>query len=148
MKKNKIIYLSILIVIILSGCSLEKKEENTKSNYIPYSNGRVFIGKQDYLDNINNLTRKDILILDERDKKDPNIKIYNSIMITNNEEIEEILNLLLEYEEKNPSNWNRTFESMKTEWYYHNIAYYLNYKRERTKDVDLNNNDENKYISD
>ena len=146
MKKNKLITLSILLLFIVAGCNSEYSIDNTIINYIPYSNGKIYIGSEDYLKSINDLTSSDILILDERDKKDPNIKIYNSSFIVNTDLIEEILNILLEYEEKNPSDWNRSLESMRTEWILHNASYYLNYKRERTKDVDLNNKDEDKYI--
>ena len=57
----------------------------------------------------------------------------------------EIIDILLKYEEENPSEWERTRDSMYWEWYFHN--YYCNngVEIERTKDVDLDNNDEKTY---
>ena len=34
-----------------------------------------------------------------------------------------ILNLLLEYEKNDPSDWYRSFRSMKDEWLMHNFCY-------------------------
>ena len=73
------------------------------------------------------------------------MKIKDSYKIMTNSEMLEVLRLLEEYEEKNPSNWNRTIQSMRNEWIYHNMSFYLSYETISSKDVDLNNADEYRY---
>lgn len=57
---------------------------------------------------------------------------------------------MLHYNNENPTNpaWTRTAWSIVVEWVAHNGAYYLNVQRDRTGDVDLDNNDEGKTIFD
>ena len=74
------------------------------------------------------------------------MKIKNSYLILDSKTRKEILESLIKYENENPSNWNRTIETMELEWEAHNILYYLNYKKDHTTDVDLDNNDEDKYL--
>ena len=83
--------------------------------------------------------------MDERDDDDPNFKIYNSCRITNKDERNEILEILCQYEKDYPSNWNRTIESLRLEWFAHNFFYFFDYQTHRTTDVDLNNGDEKIY---
>ena len=46
-----------------------------------------------------------------------------------------------------PSEWDRSLESMRLEWFCHNASYYMNYKIDSSYEVDLNNKDEDKYDS-
>lgn len=148
--KNKILALALMLTAL--SCSPDKvtKEENNyefekKSDYI-YSKGNIYIGSEEYLNEINYAKKDDILVLDERNDEDPDIKIYDSHKIQETKLMMEILKEIKKYEENNPSKWNRSLESMRNEWMYHNLSYYLNYEVERTRDVDLNNADEQKYL--
>lgn len=108
-----------------------------------YRSGNVYIVKN--LKEIVDVGDNDIIILDERNKNDPNMKIISSNKISDKNIRNDIIEILLEYEKEYPSNWNRTPESMRLEWLVHNVFYDLNYKRNHTDNVDLDNNDENKY---
>ena len=110
-----------------------------------YSNGLVYIGNEEYIKGLKNINSNDILIRDERDSKDPNMAILNSYNITNKEMRNEILEILCLYEEMNPTFWDRSIESMRLEWFCHNVSYFFNYKTDHSSEVDLNNADEVKY---
>ena len=119
---------------------------NSKEDgFATYSSGRIFIGDIEYLCSIKNKQENDILVEDQRNKKDPNFKIYSSYLINDKRIRNEILEVLCIYEELHPSNWNRTIESMRVEWLMHNLSYFFNYEKPRTIDVDLNNSDEELY---
>ena len=106
-----------------------------------YSSGYMYIGDKECIDTIKQDGTK-LLIQDARSGNDPDIKIYDSYKIKDEQLQKEILDKLLYYEEIHPSDWERTKTSMVNEWYAHNLLYNMNYKRERTRDVDLDNNDE------
>ena len=144
MNKKKLITLALLLTLSTTSCSSDAKESDA---YSEYSKGNIYIGNREFLNNLSNVEEDDILILDKRSGKDPDMKIYNSYLIMDSEIIDEVLDVILRYESENPSDWNRTKKTMKKEWYIHNILYYLNFNRERTKDVDLNNNDEEFYAN-
>lgn len=110
-----------------------------------YSKGKIYIGNLNYLLNLENVLPDDILVLDQRDGEDPNMKIFNSNLISDKNIRNEILEVLQRYEEYYPSNWDRSIESMRVEWLMHNISYFFDYERHRTIDVDLDNNDEKVY---
>jgi hypothetical protein len=112
--------------------------------YTTYSNGDVYIADKETIKNII-VKSDDVYIVDERDTEDPNICICNSYRIRSLKQINEILDIILEYEEKNPSPWDRSKESLYNEWILHNIGYELDIKRQRTMNVDLNNKDEDKF---
>lgn len=123
-------------------------EESDEQSFGTYSNGTVYIGTEEEINSIKDkVNPEDILIYDERDKKDPNFKILDSYRITSPEERNEILLLLEEYEKLYPSKWNRTLESLRNEWEIHNILYNFNFQLNHTTDVDLNNLDEIVYKS-
>lgn len=114
-----------------------------------YSKGKIYIGSLNFLESLENLNEDDILVQDQRfSYKNPNLKIFSSYRITDKEQRNEILEVLCEYEDCYPSPWDRSIESMRVEWAMHNFSYYLDNHRERTTDVDLNNEDEEKYDSD
>lgn len=142
-------YSKRLMALLLLTTSLACTNKNVNNNDIEkskeYNIGNIYIGNQEYIDNLDNIKENDFIVLDERDAQDPNIKIYNSYRIVSFDQMDIILNEIMNYEKNDPSNWNRSLKSMKLEWFYHNMSYYLDYKIERTKDVDLNNADENTY---
>ena len=114
--------------------------------FASYSKGKIYIGDDDFLNSLTDLCEDDILVCDERFyEKDPNMKIYSSYRITDKNIINEILEVLCYYEECYPSPWERTIESMRLEWYVHNLSYIFDHRRDRVTDVDLNNKDEKKY---
>ena len=118
-----------------------------------YSNGLVYIGTEDYIHSIKNqVNENDILIIvgsnyneDTNKNDDPNVKILSSYEIDNPEDRLEILNVLEIYSKVHETEWQRSVDSMRVEWTIHNILYDLHYKRERTKEVDLNNSEEEFY---
>ena len=111
-----------------------------------YSDGLIYIGDFDYLEDVKKYcSDKDILVLDRRNGEDPDMIIYNSYKILDKNKQLEILNALCSYEQLYPSSWNRTINTMQREWNAHNILYYMNYERYRTTDVDLDNADEETY---
>ena len=95
----------------------------------------------------------DVVVLDYRDNKsNPNMQIRNSINVRNEKEMYAIIDVLLGYEEKHPSNWNRTRESLYSERIWHNRINimantsdkvgYTDGWVERTRHVDLDNQGE------
>lgn len=140
-KKNILSFLMALFLMNNSALALSNKEGYSKE----YQNGFVYIGDMDYLDSIEKIGINDILVLDDRDSSDPNLKILSSYLVNDLLIQRDILKILLEYEENNPSLWDRSFESMQNEWIIHNLMVLLSYKKERTMDVDFNNGDEEKY---
>ena len=63
------------------------------------------------------------------------ITIYDSYKINDKKEMSKIINECLE-----KANWketNRTLKNMLQEWYTHNRAYCLGYKRDHSKDCDF-----------
>ena len=157
MKKNKKILILIMSYLIIFFNSKTKAGEYTeKINYNKefiidtnplygtYSNGNIIIiSDEKYIIEKNN----DLYIIDNRNTSDPNIKIYNSYKVTSLDEMKEILQMLINYENNYPSNWNRTLESMKNEWYIHNLFYKMHINEESARTVDLNNDDQNFYQS-
>lgn len=91
-----------------------------------------------------------VYIMDYRNNKDPNMQILNSYIIDTKELKLEIIGLMQEYNNKVPSEreWKRSNDSMLVEWDFHNFAYNLGYKKDRTGDTDFNNNDEGKGFKD
>ena len=71
--------------------------------------------------------------------------IYNSCDIVDKDIRNDILEVLCEYEERYPTDWDRSIESMRLEWLCHNMAYCFNYRTDDSCEVDLNNSDEEKY---
>ena len=111
--------------------------------YAKYSNGYVYIGDEEYLKGIK-FKPGDVLVLDEREEK-KNIKIINSYLITDKETQNDILNIILAYENEYPSSWERSIETMREEWKVHNVLYGLNIRKSSTTDVDFENNEEKVY---
>lgn len=114
-----------------------------------YSNGDIYIGNNEYILSVINKARKnDILIVigyEHDDELDPNASIISSYRITDKEERNEILTVLKKYDSMYNTEWDRTIESMRVEWTVHNMLYDLHYERARTKNVDLDNSEEELY---
>ena len=113
--------------------------------YATYSLGNLYIIKDISLIDKISLSKNDVIILDQREDNNPNIRIMSSCNITNREARNEIIEIIQEYNRVYPSNWKRTNESLRLEWFVHNLLYNLDYKLEHTTDVDLDNNDEDYY---
>ena len=154
-RKKAIILLYSYLIILLSPktkAQIKRKEyEISYNEEYNIDNNNLFASINDikiYICNgySNNINPNYIYICDMRDDNNPDIEIYNSYKITDLKEITKILEVLLEYEKKNPSNWNRTIKSMKNEWIIHNICYKYNIEQYRTKEVDLDNSEEEKYL--
>ena len=105
--------------------------------------GKVFIGNMEFISNINH-DENDVLIVDERDSNE-NVKIIDSYKITDKDIQNDILCIIEDYEKRYPSKWERSIESMRTEWQAHNDFYNINYRKSSTVDVDFENNVENFY---
>ena len=116
-----------------------------KSNhcFATYSKGNVYIVKN--INKIPNVSPDDIIIIDDTKSNDPDFKIISSYLITDKNIRNDIIEIIFEYASLHPSKWNRTRESMRLEWFVHNFLYQFNYERNRTTDVDFNNNDEEQY---
>lgn len=115
--------------------------------YASYRNGNIYIGDMDFLLQLKP-TEGDILVLDQRSRiVDPNMKIYHSYEITDRDTRNEILEVLCSYEKEHPSDWDRSIESMRLEWFCHNVSYLFEYESFRSSAVDLNNADEKKFDS-
>ncbi len=120
--------------------------ENPTGAFARYRNGYIYIGNKTYLASLKNIQEGDILVEDQRfNQYDPNMKIYYSYQIDDKEIRNEIIEVLCKYEEYYPSPWNRTKESMRLEWYMHNVSYFFEHQPHRTRDVDLDNNEEEYY---
>ena len=116
-------------------------EESKNKAFARYRRGLVYIGNEKFLSKVK-VNENDILVLDCRNAPDPNMKIISSYLISDDRDRREILEILLKYEEKYPSAWNRTLSSMLVEWYVHNLMHFWGYELDRTTDVDLSNADE------
>ena len=89
----------------------------------------------------------DVIVVDQTEFVDPNIKIVSSYKIKNKDEMLQILNMIKDYCENKKTNWDRSITSMQNEWLVHNVCSEMFIKRSSTNDVDLNNSDENLYNS-
>lgn len=126
----------------IENLEYEILNDNNKA-YATYEDGYVYIGDERYINNLKNIDEHDVLIKSIPEKED--MKIMSSYLIKDKKKRNEIINILNNYKETHNTSWNRSIDSMKLEWYIHNLLYELNYKKERTADVDFANEEENKY---
>lgn len=147
--KKDLIILLLTLSIYSTYKSITKYEPNyevldeKEDAYAKYEDGLVYIGNEDYIEClIGNVNEGDVLVIDKRLSDDPDMQVVSSYRITDQDDIKDILGCLLEYESEYPTCWNRTMDSMVTEWEVHNFLYRLLFQRYRTDDVDLNNEDE------
>ena len=114
--------------------------------FATYSNGRIYIGTEKEIKAIKDqITKNDIIVYDQREGDDPNMQIVSSYRINDKDIRNEILEVLLIYEQLYPSKWDRTIETMRLEWLVHNMSHVFNYKTDHSDDVDLDNDDQQKY---
>ena len=144
--KKKLLLMESLLLLTAYCTKSESKEYEyiDPRAYATYQDGHIYIGDQDFLDIIypNN---GDILVLDARNENDPDFRIFDSYLVSDIRKQRAILKVLCDYEKENPSLWNRSIESMESEWFFHNICYFLNIHVTRTRSIDLNNSDEELY---
>ena len=137
--------------VLLTPIHIEREYNNPKYEIIDEKDGayaiiptgKVYIGDEDFLNNVKH-NQNDILVLDEREENE-NIKILDSYKIDDKDMRNIILCVIEEYEQQYPTRWERSIESMRTEWEAHNTFYNLNYRISSTKDVDFENNEEEFY---
>lgn len=158
MKYKNIIILGLILMTLLNNHyhdedsnSFDYEIVSNADFFATYSKGKIYIGDMETMLSLENVQDEDIIVIDNRsDLENPSFKILNSAFITDNKTKNEVLEVISEYEELYPSNWNRSVESMRIEWFVHNLSYYFNFKQNKTKDVDLDNKDgkiyENKII--
>ena len=150
------IYALISSYIILIGCYLSSWHKNevaynpnyeyqSEDPYAYFRNGKVYICDQETIDRIRDDSTHDLYIIDQRDNRDPNIRICNSYEVIDPVAMTKLLKMLLRYEAEHPSKWNRSLISMLLEWIGHDFGYYSNVETNRTAEVDLNNEDESTY---
>lgn len=147
--KGKIIFAAIFLALVIGHLQdyeyhPEYEILEGEQAYACYRDGDIYIGDEEYLRCVN-CNPEDVLICDNRNIEDSNFKIYDSYRIRDKEARNDIIEVLLRYEEENPSEWDRTRESMRLEWYIHNLSHDLEFKRSNASDVDLDNEDEQKY---
>lgn len=154
-RNKKVFLLLSMYILILFSPKKVNRDYDIRCNsdycitsdepYARYKDGSIYIGDIEYIKSIVDSNSNDIYIIDDRKSLNPDMAICDSHKIRDKKFMNEIIDLLLEYEKENPSNWNRTKESMINEWIMHNISYDLDFKRESTERVDLDNKDEKKY---
>lgn len=150
LEKN-IITLGIVISLLSPSCNgleasnnYEIIEDDSSCAYARYKDGLIYIGDEEFILGLNPLEH-DILVVDKRDSENPDMKVISSYQIEDPLVRKSIIEVLQEYEKEHPSLWERTTESMEAEWYIHNILYILDYQKERSSDVDFDNDDEEVY---
>ena len=148
--RNLILYPSLLILLFsLSSSNLRKKrllnDIKITKHKIEYDSGTIYIGSERYLSTLKKTNPYDILVIDNRNDVDPNLRILDLYRIKDPDRREDIIEALLSYEKKYNSDWERSKTTLEREWFIHNLMYELGYKTHRTHDVDLNNGDEKTY---
>lgn len=116
--------------------------------YDKYIFGNIYIGESEVIRGIEDKVNKsDILIIDSaNDDTKPEYKVLNSYRVKTLYEKVKILRSLYNYDsEKKHTKWNRSFSTLFFEWIGHNISHTVHYKRDRTADVDFDNEDEDTY---
>lgn len=125
-----------------------EQSDKTPVPYASYQKKDIYIGKEKHLKKLDpEIRKKSILIVDERTRDDPNMKIINSHKIRSKKEMASIAEVMHEYNEDYPSDWERSTESIINEWEVHNICSDMSFMPSHTDDVDLNNADEPIYRS-
>ena len=149
--RRKIIFAAIFLALMIGHLQdyeyhPEYEILEGEQAYASYRDGDIYIGDEEYLKCVN-CNPEDVLICDNRTALDSNFKIYDSYRIRDKEARNDIIEVLLRYEEEHPSRWDRTKESMRLEWYIHNLSHDLELERNHSSDVDLDNYDEQAYNS-
>ena len=104
--------------------------------------GNVFLGSKREMKRLIDQEIEGIFVIDERNDKDPNVQIIDSYNIRDRRTMKDVLAIIKQYDDTHPSKWSRTINSMINEWWLHNLCYDKDYYICNSKDVDLNNADE------
>nr|MBP3258742.1 hypothetical protein [Bacilli bacterium] len=115
--------------------------------YARYENGNIYIGNEEYINSLIDISEYDILVVDERNSSDPNFKIINSYRITDKDTRNDIICAICDYNSEYPCDYYRSVESMRLEWFIHNVSYNLHYEVDRSRDVDFEISEEDDYDS-
>lgn len=156
-RKRLIAYLSMMLILLSllnnrgENVTIEEynsKQESSGTDFL-YKEGNVYIcSSLRYGIELGNVCKdSDIIVIDQSDYNDPNMKILSSYKITDVEDMKHILEIIKKYCESKETSWDRSIESMQNEWIIHNICSSLLIRNDRTDDVDLNNSDEIIYKS-
>lgn len=150
----KTIFTTLTLTIILTSSQPQALTTLPTIYYndynINYNPKFASINEQDiYIINKNSSIKyneKDIFIMDLRNEEE-DIQIISSYRIKSKKIRQEIINIILKYNETYPAKtaWIRSKQSLNNEWLIHNILYYFNLYRNHTKDVDFENNEETTY---
>lgn len=135
------------------SCKWQNKVTLEKYNPEPigrYSSGNIYLVEDE--SELYTTFSGDIVMIDKRNSKwNPEVQIINSYLITDKKDQLDVLNVLSNYENANPSNWmrNEDITNMQVEWHDHNsLAWILTYTPlislfGRARSVNLDNNDAN-----
>ena len=152
MKKNKWKFNSIIVflstMIIIDGIDFSKPEKRNyeivnEDYFATYDKYKIYIINDSETEDIK-INMYDVIVLDEREAKD-NVKIVDSYKINDYETQRAIIEIINQYEMMNPTEWERSTDSMQVEWFVHNFLYQLNWQTSRTKDTDFETNEEELY---
>ena len=124
----------------------DNEEYEILANYLCSNGKEVIISRSFPQDYIRENCDDTIFVIDSRYDADPDMVICNSYKVSDLKTMKEVLTILKEYEDNNPTKWDRSINSMINEWILHNCGYYLGYKRGSTIDTDFNNSDEESFI--
>ena len=114
--------------------------------YASYTEGNVYIGSLKELRKVAPyINRYDVLVVDETKDYNSNFHIIDSYKIVPISYKKEILEILKSYDRCHNNTWCRTYRSLINEWTAHNVLYNFDIKTDHTTDVDLDNNDEEKF---
>ena len=146
--KRRLALITAFFITLSAHMAYEPKSEYTiledAPAYATYSGGDIYIGKY-RSDFPEEYCEGDVYVLDERKGNNPDMKICNSHLVHNPKHRKEILEVLCHYEDCDPSEWDRTLDSMRLEWTVHNLSYLIGYDLKSSRDVDLDNADEEYY---
>lgn len=104
--------------------------------------GYLYVVEKNVDRDVLSIDENDFLAADYRENRDPEFVVYDSYRADNEGLIRCLCEILLEHEEKYPTEWERSLKSMVSEWEIHNMAYAMEYRVDSAKDVNLNNKDE------
>ena len=127
-------------------CRYERKQPPAKHIGTTTTEKQIYFGpEKDYP-----VSSNGVRVVDARWCDNPDVQIRYSCEIRNKEEMKEILQIILKYNEQNPSSpeWDRSLDSLIVEWDVHNQFFDWNIVRSSAEHVDLDNEDEGKVFWD
>ena len=156
--RNAILLLSSYFVVLFTAKTTRSDDtapipynpidtEQTIEPFANYGKGDIYIGSEAVIEEIIRDT-DDVYVIDDRGGKDPNMCICNSYKINDPRDQEAIVDILLDYEEQDPTKWERSRDSLLNEWQIHNLCYHLGIQKRSSINADLDNHDEDNFDSD